>query len=326
MAEMNTIQTGAHQYANNNITNYSLMLGGLNVTHDVLEQYDPLVTGYGRLFMVRKPAIMEELLQNKFKKYKHILEYGNTGVSGIGDVSMDFAQISGGYAGRSFDIPTVAKDETNSFTVTVYELSGSPIREINHAWINCVSDLQSGFAHYGGLIASGQLAYSQSNHTAEFIYVVTDRTGMDVEYACMFANCMPKGYKNDQFNYTQGEHNFVETQIEFTCTKYESIDINLKAKKLLQNYQILVNSLEFNSGLDDVVKETAPDASYYSTKTGKLEQSGTDANGNGNPVNAEHFFTGKGKNYNDTIGSTEPKVTPSFTTIGNGKKVEGQNV
>ena len=34
---------------------------------------------------------------------------------------------------------------------------------------------------------------SQSNHTAKFIYVVTDRTGMKVEYACMFANCMPKG-------------------------------------------------------------------------------------------------------------------------------------
>ena len=38
-----------------------------------------------------------------------------------------------------------------------------------------------------------ELAYSQSNHTAKFIYVVTDRTGMKVEYACMFANCMPKG-------------------------------------------------------------------------------------------------------------------------------------
>lgn len=38
-----------------------------------------------------------------------------------------------------------------------------------------------------------ELAYSQSNHTAKFIYVVTDRTGLKVEYACMFANCMPKG-------------------------------------------------------------------------------------------------------------------------------------
>ena len=321
MAEMNTIQTGAHQYANDSITNYSLMLGGLNVTHDVLSQYDPLVTGYGRLFMVRKPLIMDKLLKDKFKKYKHILEYGNTSVTGIGDVSMDFETISGGYAGRSFDIPKVAKDETSSFTVKVYELSGSPIREINHAWINAVSDLQSGFAHYGGLIASGELAYSQSNHTAEFIYVVTDRTGMKVEYACMFANCMPKGYKNDQFNYSSGEHNFVETDIEFTCTKYESIDINLKAKKLLQNYQILVNSLEFNSGLSDVIgsksSEFTENASYYSTKDGMLKKSG-----NNNAQNADQFFTSTGKPFNDTLtgdDTGDPKVTPSYTTKGNTK-------
>lgn len=317
--EMNTIQTGAHQYDNADITNYSFMLGGLNVTHDVLAQYDPLVTGYGRLFMVRKPAVLDKLLPTKFKRYKHILEYGNTSVQGLNDVSMEFQSINGGYAGRSFEIPSVAKDDTQQFSVQVYELSGSPIREINHAWINVVSDIQSGMAHYGGLIASGSMEYSQANHTAEFIYVVTDRTGMKVEYACMFANCFPGGYKNEQFNYTQGEHQFVETTIEFHCTKYESIDINYKAKRLLQNYQILVNSLEFNSGLDDKISdkntEFSEGATYYNPSTGKLTKSG-----NKNNEKADQFFTSTGAKMNNTItgdGSGTNKVTPSYTAKGN---------
>ena len=85
-------------------------------------------------------------------------------------------------------------------------------------------------------------------------------------------NCFPKGYKNDQFNYQQGEHNFVETQINFSCTKYESIDINQKAKKLLQNYQILVNSLEFNSGLPDTgdnAEDAFKETKGYDSKDGK---------------------------------------------------------
>lgn len=245
-----TIQTGAHRYTNNKITSYSLMMGGLNVTHDALEQYDPLITGYGRIFMVRKPTMMTTLMGTEFNRFKHILEYGNTGVSGIGDVDVETASISGGYVGKSFEIPTVAKDNTNSFTINTFEFSGSPIRECIHSWINNTTDLESGLTHYGGLIANGQMVYSQANHTAEFIYAVTDRTGMQVEYACMFANCFPKNIKNDQFNTTQGQHEYVEYAVDFSTTKYEGYDVNVKATTLLRTYQILVNSLEFNTGLN----------------------------------------------------------------------------
>ena len=315
-----TIQSGAHQYNNENLTKYSLMMGGLNVTYDALAQYDPLITGYGRLFMVRKPAVLTTLIGSQFKKFKHILEYGNTGVQGLNDVTVDFEQISGGYAGRSFEIPKVAKDDQNTFTVTVFELSGSPIREVLHTWINVVTDIQSGFAHYGGLIASGDLDYSQANHTAEFIYVVTDRTGMKVEYACMYANCFPGGYKNSQFNYQQGEHNYVETEIEFHCTKYESVDVNLKAKKLLQNYQILVNSIEFNSGLGDVISdknvEWTTSTSYYDGNNGKLKEGSEQ-----NKSTSDYFFTSvSNAKMNETVtgedGSTI-KMTPSYTKKGN---------
>ena len=313
-----TIQTGAHQYNNANLTKYSLMMGGLNVTHDVLSQYDPLVTGYYRLFMVRKPAFLAKTLGTKLDKFKHILEYGNTGVDGLGDVTLDMADITGGYAGRSFSVPTVAKDDTNGFSVKCYEFSGSPIREVLHSWVNGISDVQSGLAHYGGLIATGELEYSQANHTAEFIYVVTDRTGMHVEYACQFANCMPKGYKNDQFNNgSAGDHNFVETTIEFTCTKYESIDINKKAAILLNNYQILVNSLEFYSGIthgkDESYTINDTDNLGYDNTTGTLTTQDK----------IEYFTADKVKQHEGatwTKNSDALKVTPSYTKQGASKQ------
>ncbi len=267
-----TIQHNAHQYKGDNVDKYSLMLGGLNVTHEALAQYDPLITGYGRLFMVRTPAFMNRLYNDKTKHFKHILEYGNTAVSGVDDVQLQFQDMQGGYAGRQFAIPTIVQDGTESFTVQTYEFSGSPIREYVYSWINGISDLQSGLTHYGGLIQKGDMDYNAANHSAEFIYVVTDRTGMKVEYACMFANCVPTNIKNDQFNTQQGSHEMVQYDIQFRCTKYEGLDINKKAQLLLKNYQILVNSLEFNSGLGDVVKADASDKSGYNANTGMIEK------------------------------------------------------
>ena len=267
-----TIQTNAHKASIDDITNYSLMLGGLNVTHAALDQYDPLITGYTRIFMVRKPILFTNILVDEFTRFKHILEYGNTAIDGNSDATLDSAQVNGGYVGRSFDIPTITKDDSNQLSVKTFEFSGSPIREILHFWCNAIADNQSGYASYGGLIQSGQLSYKQANHTAEFIVVSTDRTGMKVENACMWANCFPKGYKNDQFNYSSGTHDLVETTVDFYGTKYESAEINKKAEILLKKYQILVNSLEFNSGLNDQIVDDGNIEIGYNAKTGKLEK------------------------------------------------------
>lgn len=257
MAKSTTIQSAIKSHSNNDLINYALFMGGTNVTHDVLQNYDPLKTGYGRLFMVRKPVFLNECIPDKLKKFKHILEYGNTAVQGINDVSMNFNQIQGGYVGKSFEIPSVATDDTNSFTVNCYEFSGSPIREVIHTWINGTSDLLTGLAHYNGV----QINKIQANQTAEFIYVSTDNTGTGIEYACLFANCFPRNIKNDQFNYTSGEHNLVEYNIEFSCTKYESIHINKVAKELINRYRLLANSLNFNSGIK--IRDLQPGAGTY---------------------------------------------------------------
>ena len=98
----------------------------------------------------------------------------------------------------------------------------------------------------------------------------------------MFANCFPKGIKNDHFNTTQGEHNYVEYAVDFSTTKYEGIDVNYKAKTLLRTYQVLVNSLEFSislilssldfvTGLTKTVNNLAKNKRGYDSTDGKLK-------------------------------------------------------
>ena len=271
MADMKTIQSNIKSSSStDSITDYALFMGGTNVTHDVLYNYDPLKTGYGRLFMIRKPVFLEQVIPNKLKKFKHILEYGNTAVSGINDIQVQFNQISGGYTGKSFEIPSFASDDTNAFQVRVYEFSGSPVREVLHTWINGTTDLLTGLSTYYGI--DERIGRLQANQTAEFIYVATDNTGKNVEYACMFANCFPKNINMDAFNYTAGEHNLVETTIEFTCTKYDGIQINEIAQALINKYRLLANSLNFYSGIDDdkIESQMGRRAFGYDVATGKM--------------------------------------------------------
>ena len=271
MADMKTIQSNIKSSSStDSITDYVLFMGCPNVTHDVLYDYDPLKAVYGRLFMIRKPVFLDQVIPNKLKKFKHILEYGNTAVRGINDIQVQFNQISGGYTGKSFEIPSFASDDTNAFQVRVYEFSGSPVREVLHTWINGTTDLLTGLSTYYGI--DERIGRLQANQTAEFIYVATDNTGKNVEYACMFANCFPKNINMDAFNYTAGEHNLVETTIEFTCTKYDGIQINEIAQALINKYRLLANSLNFYSGIDvdKIESQMGRRAFGYDVATGKM--------------------------------------------------------
>lgn len=323
MAKANTFQTGANQYTDNKILDYSLFLGGLNVTRDALQQYDPLRTGFGRIFMIRQPAFIVKKAPAKLKRFKHVLEYANTGVSGNNNITVNFNELSGGYTGRKMEMPNIATDDTNELVIKTYEFSGSLMREVVQYWINGVTDLQSGFAHYYGLVANGEMAYRQANHTAEFIYVVTDPTGQKVEYACLFANCFPKEVKLDHFNYEAGQHDLVQLDISFTCTRYMSPQINQKATQLLKRYNILMNSLNFNSGFtNDDVKGLSP-ATYYlggSTGDGKLHVVGDSWIGGDGTIsvsNANAFSDfGTGDDSIGTIGNADTSVSNSASTEG----------
>lgn len=259
MPALTTIQSGIKNSGNRDMTPYALFLGGLDVTNNALAQYDPLRTGYGRIFVVKKPKFIETLMRTnggdvekkKYNSFFHMLEYGFTSIDGIQNTTLEFEQMTGGYAGRSLDIPTLSRDETNSITIKVYEFAGSPIREMIDIWVTGIADPYTGLTHYYGL-NDPLIPISQANHTAEMIYVQTDPSGNSngIEYACMLCNMMPKTVKKDHFNHDSGSHPIVQYDIDFTATKYESNQINQVAKALVAKQTILKNYTYFQSGYD----------------------------------------------------------------------------
>lgn len=248
--QVNTLQSNIKKYNSDFITNYSLFLGGLNATQKALEQYDPLKTGYSRIFFIKMPVFMEKIMPSETKRFRHLLEYGFTKIDGIGDTELEMEQITGGYAGRQFDVGTTAKDSTNEVSIGLYEFAGSPVREYLDMWISGIADPYTGLGHYHGAFdVDPSIKYSQANHVAEAIYVVTDPTGRSngIEYACLLSNMMPKRVQQSHFNYESGTHNSVSLDCSFSCVKYQSPQINTIAKALIDKFTIMRDYLDFES-------------------------------------------------------------------------------
>ena len=228
---------------------YSLFMGGLDVTHRNIEYLDPLRTNFARIFIVQMPKFMEVKNKDAAKRFKHYVEMGFIGLDGIANTTMDTEEITGGYAGNRFKVPSIVKDETDTVTIKLYELTGSPVREFIDTWITGIADPLTGLAHYHGFI-SDTCSFSAKNHTMEMFYVVTDPTGREdaIEYACMFANMFPTEVKKDHFNYESGSHPVVQLDVPFVANRYESPQINEIAHALLQKYRILRDYLNFHSG------------------------------------------------------------------------------
>ena len=219
---------------------YGLFMGGLDVSVKNIDQFDPLRTGYSRIFILRLPRFMELFDAELSKRFKHLFEFGFTRIQGVSDTTLDTEDVSGGYTGNKFQVPSIAKSEDNGVTVSLYEFSGSPIRQFVDTWMTGISDPLTGHAHYHGVM-SEDCQFKASNHVMECIYVVTDPTGHEdgIEYACMFSNMMPKSVKKSHFDYDSGAHPAVTVDLEFTGTRYESPQINEVAYALIKKYKVL---------------------------------------------------------------------------------------
>ena len=281
-----TSQTGGRQFDAPELTKYSLFVGGLNATHHALRNYSPMLNGFGRLFMVRPPKAILKMFaghdanlfspNSLFIQFKHMLEYMNRSVTGFAEKALTQAgtPIQGGFAGRQFMTPTVTQETTNEIMISLYEMVGAPVMTVVDGWMNAIGDENSGLATYGGWISGGRdenglerrlfhregeptegIPFNEANHTCEFIYVVHDRSGAQVERAVLLANCYPKGINQTVvLNMDQGGvHDNVAYDIAFNCVMYRSPIITAIANDLLKQYRIVSNSLNFNPELGDAV-------------------------------------------------------------------------
>ena len=249
-----TIQSSTGRYGNGttiktntkSFENFSYFLGGIDVTHQNLDQFTPYIRGVSRIFLHKPPLFMLAQYPELTKVFKTYIETGYKSIDGIGDISVDFTQFEGGFNGQQYSTPQLARDDTESVTISVYELSGSPVREYLDTWVTGVRDIRSGIAHYHGAIENGSVKYGEINHTAEFIYTTYDPTGLTPEYCCMFAHCFPRRVPKAHLNYEAGNRDNVQMDLEFATTKYESPAINDIGIWYTMNSKVKWNYLDFS--------------------------------------------------------------------------------
>ena len=244
-----TIQTNAKSNMKN-FQNFSYFLGGIDDTHQNLDKFTPYIPGVSRIFLYKKPHYMNVMYPNRSNNFKTFMEAGYTSIQGIGDMSTEFTEFEGGFAAQKFSTVQSVSESSDTLSISVYELTGSPIREYLDTWITGVRDPRSGIAHYHGAIkANPGVTYGEINHTAEWIYTTMDPTGLDLEYTCMWAHSFPGNVPKSHLNYSSGERDKVSMELEFRSTKYESPAINTVGDWYLQASQVEYNYLYFNPNI-----------------------------------------------------------------------------
>ena len=267
-----TLQDNINTSQSKNITNYAFWLGGTDTTNAALKQYDLLRTGYGRFFILQMPKFVEYLLPDETKKFRHLLQFANTGIDGIQGYTVDFTSLTVGYVGNTVELPINVKDDTSAITVKIYETQGSLIRTYLDFWITGTIDPFTGLSHYHGArdikengVKRDDLYLSQANQTMEALYVATDPTGEKPEYVCLLTNMFPKGSDHSHFVWEAGSHDLVQLSIEFTASKYMSSQINYIGSVALDEFNILKNYLNMYSGYSkkSIQELTAPSISNW---------------------------------------------------------------
>ena len=253
---------------------FGYFLGGIDVTHQNLDQFTPYIRGVSRIFLHKAPAFMLERYPDMTRRFKTYLETAFTSVDGISDISVDFTDFEGGFAGQRYSTVMLARDETENITIQLYELSGSPVREYLDTWVTGTRDPRSGIAHYHGVIADkGAEYYSEKNHTAEMFYVNMDPTAINIEYCCMFAHMFPTRVPKNHLNYEKGNRDNAQLDLEFKTAKYESPAINNIGAWYIANSAVNYNYLDFDPHV--TVKGKGYTSSYtydYGTEDGGMHQ------------------------------------------------------
>lgn len=228
---------------------FSYFLGGIDVTHQNLHLFDPYIQGVSRLFMHKAPIFMDKQYNDETKRFREYFETGYTRVDGIADISVDFVDFEGGFNGDKFSNVSQARDDTDTVTVSLYEQTGSPVREFIETWVTGVRDIRSGIAHYHGGIGQNGVEYGEKFHTAEFVYFTLEPTAQVLEYSCLFAHCFPTKVPKGHLNFEKGNRENVLMDLDFKTKKYESPAINSVGWSYLAASKVEYNYLRFTPNI-----------------------------------------------------------------------------
>lgn len=216
---------------------YSMMRGVTDFTN--AEQLNMFEGGHGMIIIIDRPKFIEKLAErdtdvaNLLENFCNIIEYEFKSLDGIDDINAEDLVYSDGISELA-GVGRVTEQSNSDITMRFTEKSGSVITKFVKYYLDGARDSRTQTKHYHGLIAEGILAAGFENEVFNFLYLVTDSTGLGLEAAYLLANAWPNSAKTGTlYNYEKGAIESKEVDVTFKCFVLRNQEIDKRAVKML---------------------------------------------------------------------------------------------
>jgi len=194
---------------------------------------DPLVNGYAFIRWVKIPSWVRE----EYEQFADLFEKNFKSFSGLENFTLENGEMGSGFSSNAADFATTIGAKPKQFSIAHNEFSGSPMRAAYAHWVSGIRDPETNVSTYPKKYG---IEYSDSNHTGEFVYIVTrpDADNVDaniIEFAAYFTHAKPTVIPNDYYNYSTGTHELGEFEQPFSARMHISSTVDEYAASLLRS-------------------------------------------------------------------------------------------
>lgn len=276
---------------------FTLMRGVTDFSN--LAQYDLYETGYSFLINLSIPKFLKnaKTLSDEYKKlinnYCHIIEYDFRGMSGIDDITSDTGALTNGINELNI-ITRVNEQGGGQFSMNYFERAGSTITKVHELFLRGIKDPRTQFKRYNGQIkgprgAAGStngntntLNASYANEVFNYMLIVTDNTGFNVEKSYIIASAQPTSANTSIYQVERGQIGFSEIPVNMNGFPITGRVVNNKAAKMLTYINQATCFDEMEYGYNILTKDNSDIDAIGGTLTSSTVYS------NGNIVNKKN--------------------------------------
>ena len=218
------------------VTSYKLMRGVPDFGS--LVQFNPYETGYAAFIICDLPVFIKALAKHNssynklIQNWAHIIEYEFKSFDGLDDITGETMQLGDDLNSINV-INKVNMQSASDFTLTYDEKSGSPLTKFAKLYLTGIKDPRTQVKTYHGLIMKGIVEPGFENEVFTFLFIATDSTMLNVEYATLLIGCQLNSCETSMYNYTKGDINKKEVSVKFSGYPITSKQIDWVAQDML---------------------------------------------------------------------------------------------
>lgn len=297
MATEDTTNIFSDTMSTTDVQAFTLMRGVTDFSN--LAQYDLYETGYSFLINLSIPKFLKnaKTLSDEYKKlinnYCHIIEYDFRGMSGIDDITSDTGALTNGINELNI-ITRVNEQGGGQFSMNYFERAGSTITKVHELFLRGIKDPRTQFKRYNGQIkgprgAAGStngntntLNASYANEVFNYMLIITDNTGFNVEKSYIIASAQPTSANTSIYQVERGQIGFSEIPVNMNGFPITGRVVNNKAAKMLTYINQATCFDEMEYGYNILTKDNSDIDAIGSTLTSSTVYS------NGNIVNKKN--------------------------------------